>query len=259
MLNRLINRLRQQPDTTPPQQQDTPADRPATTAVPPGLVSLVKSAGISLEKKGLTGTRAAVYLVLDRSYSMHPYYDNGAVQHLADQALGLAVNLDDDGRVPLVFFDTKAYPLTEVTLRRHDGVVAEQHRTHGGVITMGGTRYAVAMEAVISHYTAYRAAGGGDPALVIFQTDGAPQDLADTRLLLAEASEEPLYWSFVGFGPRRVPFLEQLDHLGGRLVDNATYFHAGDTPRRISDTDLYDSLLAGFASWQAEARRKGLL
>ncbi len=38
----------------------------------PALVSLYKSAGVSLEKHGLGGLRAAVYLVVDYSGSMKP-------------------------------------------------------------------------------------------------------------------------------------------------------------------------------------------
>lgn len=72
----------------------------------PALVSAYRSAGISLTKNGLSGQRAAVYLVVDYSGSMKPYYDDGSVQALADRVLGLSAHLDDDGTVPVVFFST---------------------------------------------------------------------------------------------------------------------------------------------------------
>jgi hypothetical protein len=224
--------------------------------VPAGLVSLAKSAAVSLEKKGLTGQRAAVYLVVDRSYSMNGYFSNGAVQHLADQALGLSVNLDDDGSVPLVFFDSKPYPVVEISLDRYAGVVADQHQLHGGITTMGGTQYSMAIRAVIDHYAF---SGSSDPALVIFQTDGAPQDRDAARLLLAQASAMPIFWSFVGFGHSRIPFLEQLDDLSGRVVDNASYFHAGERPAAVADGDLYDGITHEFGPWMAAARSRGVL
>lgn len=228
--------------------------------VPAGLVSLAKTAAVSLEKKGLTGLRAAVYLVVDRSYSMCGYYSNGSLQHLADQALGLSVNLDDDGTVPLVFFDSKPYPVVEIQLDQYQGVVADQHRQHGGENTMGGTQYTIAMRAVIDHY---QASGATDPALVIFQTDGKPQDADATRLQLAHASTLPLFWSFIGFGPAKIPFLQQLDTLQGRVVDNASYFHAGANPQCLTDEELdealYDGLIHEFGPWLADARAKGVL
>lgn len=244
-----------------PAQQPEPTTRPAPTApaltgVPQGLVSLAKKASVSLEKRGLTGQRAAVYLVIDRSYSMRDYYENGSVQHLADQVLGLSVNLDDDATVPLVMFDSNPYPVVEISLDRYQGAVADQHRLHGGTPTMGGTQYAHAMSTVVEHY---RASDATDPGLVIFQTDGEPQDRDATRLLLAQASNWPLYWSFIGFGPRQLGFLDELVTLRGRTVGNAGYFHAGADPKGLDDSAVYDGITRGFDTWLAEARSQGVL
>jgi hypothetical protein len=76
----------------------------------PALVSLYKSAGVSLAEHGLGGQRAAVYLVVDYSGSMKPYYKDGSVQALAERVLGLSAHFDDDGSVPLVFFSTDNVP-----------------------------------------------------------------------------------------------------------------------------------------------------
>src|SRR5690606_5931337 len=72
----------------------------------PDLVSLYKTAGASVRSHGLEAVRAAVYLVLDRSGSMRPYYRDGTMQHLAEQVLSLSAHLDNDGTVPVVFFST---------------------------------------------------------------------------------------------------------------------------------------------------------
>ncbi|MFF0597849.1 VWA domain-containing protein [Streptomyces antibioticus] len=243
-------------DRPTPPAPPRPAPAEPLVGVPAGLVSLAKTAAASLEKHGAAERRAAVYLVVDRSGSMADYFRDGSVQHLADRVLGLCVNLDDDGAVPLVFFDSRPYPIVDICLDQYEGVVARQHQFHGGEHTMGGTRYTLAMRAVIDHYLASEA---GDPALVVFQTDGAPQDEEATRLELARASKLPLFWSFVGFGPHRVPFLRQLDTLGGRAVDNAAYFHAGADPMSVPDADLYDGITAEYGTWLAAARTKGIL
>ncbi|MFG3090649.1 VWA domain-containing protein [Streptomyces antibioticus] len=222
----------------------------------PGLVNLAKTAGISLTKQGLSGQRAAVYLVIDRSYSMRSYYADGSVQHLADQALALSVNLDDDGIVPLLMFDTRPYPMVGIHLADYQGVVADQHNLFGGEHTMGGTIYQPAMAAVVEHY---RSSGTTDPALVLFQTDGAPQDAQFTAGYLALVSKLPLFWSFIGFGPAPVPFLQRLDTLSDRAVDNASYFHAGGRPQHLTDSHVYDGITREFGPWLTAARTAGIL
>ncbi|MFJ5804828.1 VWA domain-containing protein [Streptomyces sp. NPDC093093] len=221
----------------------------APDAVPAGLVSLTKAAAVSLDKQGLTGQRAAVYLVLDHSGSMHGFYQAGAVQRLAEQALGLSANLDDDGTVPVIYFGSRAEEAFDVRLDNYQGVI---DRTHPAV-PWGYTDYAAAMRAVISEY---QRSGATDPAFVIFQTDGEPDDRAAAEQVLREASKLPIFWAFVGFGPRP-RFLEKLDDLRGRAVDNASLFHAA-APERVSDTELYDGLTAEYAGWLAASSAAGI-
>lgn len=221
-----------------------PQPQPASSAAmtpPDGMVNLIKSAAVSLEKKGLQSQKAAVYLVLDRSGSMSGYYRNGSVQTLAEQALGLSANLDDDGTVPLIFFDDFVYPPIDITLTAYTGVVERENRRLG---RMGLTSYAPAIRQVIAHY---RASGATDPAFVIFQTDGDPDDRAATEAALRDASKLPIFWSFVGFG-QHVQYLTRLDELEGRKVDNASLV--------IAPTGQlgYDELLAEFPQWLRDAR-----
>lgn len=134
----------------------------------PDLVSLYKTAGTSIRNHGLEGVRAAVYLVLDRSGSMRPYYANGTMQHLAEQVLTLSAHLDDDGTVPVVFFSTDVDGTTDLNLGGHRGRINKLHENLGH---MGRTNYHWAMDEVIDHYLD---SASEEPALVIFQTDGGP-------------------------------------------------------------------------------------
>ncbi|MFD3552851.1 vWA domain-containing protein [Streptomyces goshikiensis] len=225
----------------------------------PALVSLYKSAGVSLRKYGLEGGRAAVYLVLDYSGSMRPYYQDGTVQALADRVLGLSAHLDDDGRVPVVFFSTDVDAVAEISLAGHEGRVGE---IAAGLGHMGKTAYHAAMDAVIDHYLD---SGATDPALVVFQTDGGPVNKLAAERYLCKAARLPLFWQFVGFGNTRssqFDFLRRLDELpvpGRRVVDNAGYFHAGPDPRTVPDGELYDRLVAEFPAWLAAARGAGIV
>ncbi|MFD7643133.1 VWA domain-containing protein [Kitasatospora sp. NPDC059795] len=220
----------------------------------PGLVDLYKSARVSLTERGLRDVRAAVYLVLDRSGSMRPHYRSGAVQHFAEQVLALSAHLDDDGRVPVVFFSTGVDGVAEISLDDHLGRIDRLHASYGH---MGRTDYHRAMKAVIRHY---QLCGATDPALVVFQTDGGPSSRAAARDMLCLAAELPLYWQFVGFGDpadQEFAFLRRLDELpvpAKRPVDNAGFFPAGRDPRALTDAELYDRLLTGFPEWLAAVR-----
>ena len=241
-----------------------PAGAPALSlekvrATAPGLASLYKTARVSLEKRGLAGQRAAVYLVLDRSGSMRPHYRSGAVQRLAEQTLGLSANLDDDGTVPVVFFSTAVDGIAELSLDDYEGRVGALHDSYGH---LGRTNYHLAMRAVIDPYAA---SGSRDPAFVVFQTDGAPTSRGAARRLLCEASRLPVFWQFVGFGDpdgEQFTFLRTLDELpvpAQRHVDNAGFFPVGEDPLHVPDEVLYRELMAEFPHWLTAARTAGIL
>lgn len=225
----------------------------------PALVSLYKTAGVSLAKHGLDGLRAAVYLVLDYSGSMKPYYGDGSVQALADRVLGLSAHLDDDGSVPVVFFSTDVDAVTDIALADHRGRI---DRIVAGLGHMGRTSYHLAMDAVIDHYLD---SGATDPALVVFQTDGGPSSKLAAERYLCKAARLPLFWQFVGFGDphsKQFDFLRKLDDLavpGKRMLDNAGFFPAGADPRAVSDAELYDRLVGEFPQWLAAARTRGVV
>lgn len=225
----------------------------------PALVSLYKSAGVSLHKHGLDGARAALYLVVDYSGSMKPYYKDGSVQALADRVLGLSAHFDDDGTVPVVFFSTDVDAETDIALADHQGRI---ERIVSGLGHMGKTSYHLAMDAVIDHYLD---SGSKDPALVVFQTDGGPINKLAAERYLCKAATLPLFWQFIGFGDptsRQFDFLRKLDELAvpeKRVVDNAGFFHAGSDPRTVSDAELYDRLVGEFPKWLAAARARGIV
>ncbi|WAL94927.1 VWA domain-containing protein [Streptomyces sp. Je 1-369] len=228
----------------------------------PALVSLYKSAGVSLRKHGLDGARAAVYLVVDYSGSMKPYYKDGSVQALADRVLGLSAHLDDDGVVPTVFFSTDVDAVTDIALDNHRGRVDE---IAAGLGHMGKTSYHLAMDAVIDHYVDSCADGPTAPALVVFQTDGGPINKLAAERYLCKAARLPLFWQFIGFGDptsKQFDYLRKLDELAvpaKRPVDNAGFFHAGEDPLAVPDDELYDRLVGEFPAWLAAARAAGIV
>ncbi|MGW2642953.1 VWA domain-containing protein [Streptomyces sp. NPDC001348] len=216
---------------------------PATTLAKlksraPALATAYKAATATLKKNNLTGTRAKLYLVLDRSASMRPYYKDGSAQALAEQTLALAAHLDPEGTVPVVFFSTEVDGTGELTLTDHENKIDD---LHAGLGRMGRTSYHAAVEAVLALHD--KTADPTAPALVIFQTDGAPDAKTPATQSLTEAAKThpAVFFSFVAFGEHDN---KAFDYLRKLKTDNTSFFHAGPTPRELTDTELYEGVLA---------------
>jgi stress response protein SCP2 len=243
----------------------------------PQLVSLVKNATLSLEKVGLGTHRAKVCLVLDISGSMRKLYGTGLVQAFAERILALACRFDDDGEIDVFLFGRHVHQPEAMTLVNCNDYVRKLTQLHP---LEGDTRYGIAIEAVRKFYFPQNGGSERIPALVassmpvyvMFVTDGGTSDKSFTEKQMRAASHEPIFWQFMGIGKGRkstskklsmfadsdFPFLEKLDDLSARLIDNAGFFSVS-SPDEHADGQLYDMMMAEYPAWLKLAKQQGLL
>ncbi|WP_020119402.1 VWA domain-containing protein [Streptomyces canus] len=217
---------------------DDPAEGRSVT-VPPTLRTAYDAAATTLDTHSLTGTTARTYLVLDRSASMRPYYKDGSAQALGEQTLALAAHLDPESKVHVVFFSTELDGTGELTLTDHENKIDE---LHAGLGRMGRTSYHAAVEEVLAHHTKN---SPDTPALVVFQTDGAPDAKTPATQALTEAAKTHpgVFFSFVAFGD---PENKAFDYLRKLKLANTSHFLAGETPKELTDTEIYEGILANW-------------
>ncbi len=241
------------------------------------LLDLTKRAAVSLEKKGLGEHTARVALCLDISGSMAALYRRGAIQELAERVLALGMRFDDDASIDCFLFGANAHQAGAMDLDGYATYVPEALKRYG---LEPSTYYGKAMALIREHYfgsSAPRSAPlKGMPVYVMFVTDGATFDEQGARAQVVSSSYEPLFWQFMAIGrssksvdlaksgpapvggARAFQFLEELDDMPGRYLDNADFFAVSD-PGNLSDDQLFDLLMTEYPSWLTQARQKGLL
>lgn len=186
-----------------------------------GHVSLSK-ATVSLQKKVVeiidAWFDAQVELYVDYSSSMEwperQYYSLGHMQVLAERSLAAGLELDADGTVPVTAFSRVLVGSTDVTLDTYRGVIdREVVRKYD----MGGTAYAPIFRDVLT-----RAKVTDYPIIVVVVTDGEPNDPDDTKAVLSELSQYPVFVKFLSLESNT--FLDELDDNIGvpMLVDNVS-------------------------------------
>ncbi|MEV6204967.1 VWA domain-containing protein, partial [Streptomyces sp. NPDC051771] len=203
----------------------------------PGLVEAYKAAGAVLRKEGLAGARAQVYLVVDRSGSMRGYFKDGSVQRLAEQAVALAAHLDEDATVTTVFFSTDVDGVVDLTPAGLTPTRVEE--INAGLGRLGRTNYHRAVEEVLAHH---EKADPARPALVIFQTDGAPESRTAATQALAEAAGRPVHWRFTAWGEEDG---KAFDYLRKLTADRTATHFAGPAPAETPHPEFYRGVLTG--------------
>lgn len=214
-----------------------------------------------LQKGGNELMRARLVFVMDKSGSARPLFSQGTVQRVIERLLPVALRLDDDGELDMYLFssDSNAYKrLDSITERDFYNYVNREILGRPENNFWGGTHYAPIINEIVQQYGINKPSS--DPTLVIFITDGANSDRNNTKEALTRAAHYPIFWQFIGLNDDEdeFEFLQRLDDLKGRVIDNADFFHLNDIDE-ISDEDLYFRLMTEFPDWIRQARQQGIL
>ncbi len=216
------------------------------------LISLTKTAKISLQKQNLIGINAKVVLVLDISKSMNPLYKNGTVQKTIERLLALAINFDSEKQIDAYVFGTEAHQLNAITEQDINNYVTREITAKHKINQ--ATYYAKAVELIQANYYGKR----NLPVFVIFITDGDATDKTATKAWLQQISKEPIFWQFIGIGKEQFTFLESLESLSGRTINNAAFLKI-DNLDTIPESELYDNLLKKYPNWLTLMRQKKII
>lgn len=218
-------------------------------------INLQKEKVISLKKSNGMGSEspAQVVLALDFSGSMLHLYRDNTVQTVVETILPFGLAFDDNGEVDTYIFETGFKKIAQpVTLKNlEDYVEREIVKKH----KMGGTNYAPVLEAIYQDFTKskgffnFSSSSQMDyPVYIIFITDGNNADRNNTKEIVRKMAEKAFFIQFIGIGSETFEFLDRLDNLTGRKIDNANFFKVSDI-RKMTDDQLYNGLMNEYPSW----------
>ncbi len=211
------------------------------------------------KSKDLENEKARIALVLDLSGSMSDLYNNGTVQSVVDRILPIAVKFDDNAELDMWVFGKNYSRIDNVTEQNYLDYVNRKIVSDKALIQKvdsGGTSYAPALNDILLRYVKEEPINYS--SYVIFITDGENGDRNEANEIIRTLSKHSIFFQFIGIGNQSFSFLQALDTMTGRFIDNANFF-ALDDLNKISDSELYNRLLNEYPSWLKEARKKGIL
>lgn len=208
---------------------------------------------ICLKKAPLNNLTARVVVALDYSGSMRSLYKNGAVQDVLNRLLPLGLKFDDNGEVELHLFSNESWQIPSLNINNFYNYINKNKILKK--YEMGGTNYAPVMESIIKEHSSHK---DKVPTFVIFITDGDAWDKSKSEKVIKDASKLGIFWQFVGIGYEDFDFLEKLDDMTGRVVDNSDFLNVNKIAN-LSDEELYAKLLGEFPNWIQAAKNKNII
>lgn len=228
---------------------------------------------VDISKKNdvdLGATKAKVVVALDYSGSMNNLYENGDIQKAIHKLVPLGLTFDDNASLDVYLFQNTYKKLDDMNIKNYASYVEKVINTSN--YSMGGTHYYPVLNAIVNGEgevdgdkkekagflgklfgkkkkdITTEEADVDQPTFVLFITDGDNYDKAKTEKLIREISTDNIFIQFIGIGDASFDFLEKLDELPGRKIDNTGFSKVNDLVG-VSDAELYTNVLGQFAEW----------
>jgi len=232
-------------------------------------INLRKDKVINLKKELNLPDKSQVVLALDFSASMNSLYINGSVQELTERLLPLGLAFDDNQEVDFYLFHHGVIKLSEtLNLNNIDGYINKKVLNK---YDMGSTNYSPVLNKILDDYAISKTSGGffgfggtkqyqplKIPVYVIFITDGNNGDKSETISVMKELAKAGIFIQFVGIGNETFSFLQRLDDMNDRVIDNADFFKVNNLSNKTDD-ELYRLLLNEYPSFIKQAKQQNLI
>lgn len=184
--------------------------------------------------------KSRVKLALDYSGSMDWMYNNGKVQEVINRLLPLALKFDDDGEMECYLFSNGHKEIQPCNINNYSNYINKVIKKSS--FSMGGTQYASVLD------TMRKKVKSDIPDFIIFITDGDNSDQTATDSVIRQMSTDNCFIMFVGIGNAKFSYLEKLDNLSGRKIDNTGFVKFSDISN-VSDEELYTKFLSEYSNW----------
>jgi hypothetical protein len=222
------------------------------------LEKRAETVGIVLAKRNITvAPTVRVGAALDISGSTQQMYKKGVIQETVDRLLAIAMKFDDNGEIDMWSF-TEGFDRLETASAAHYGDYVNRHILgNPDVVKWGSTAYAPVIKDMVRFYyggdaLAFlgRLFGGKSkadplPTMILFITDGANNDRAETEAVLRACENRNVYFQMVGVGSSsEFRFLKDV----ADSLPNVGFVNFSSLD--VSDETIYESLISDeFCSW----------
>jgi hypothetical protein len=218
-----------------------------------GLFEKANAVGDALAARRLAGVRFNVIMLLDRSGSMEGDYHSGAVQTIVERALGFALQVDDDGFVPVIAFGTNVSGPVDVHAGNYQGIIGRDIPVPG----YDSTNLTGALDVALTY-----ADLTDKPLFIVVVADGGPNNGTTAQQRICELARYPAFVKLLAVRP--VAWFSLLDDLDDthRYLDNVDAkpeAHSRLDLTRCTDAQFAEAMVDEVDTWLLSATAAGIL